>query len=191
MKTLKPILLLSLAFAFMGCDLIDELVDEEYDVNVSFNRFIHIDVQPTGNPEEAVGFMESAVINLTNAPELDEFREENDRTEVKAIKINRIRYFYKDVAGNENAFVEAEFQIPLIVTSPDIFGAHQVNLADAATNPNPYVIDGDFTNINGLLNEVRGFNTLQLDYVGSVSDNPIEFTVDVTIDATLTLEIQI
>ncbi len=191
MKVLKPLFCLILVLPLWGCEELEELLEEEFDVNVSFNRQIHIDIQPTGDPTEAVNFSESAVINLTNAPELDEFRETNNRTEVTAININRIRYFYKDVAGNENTVVAAEFQIPLIVAAPDVFGTPQVNLFEAATTPNPNIIDGDFTNINSLLNNLTGFSTLELEYVGSVSDNPIEFTVDVTIDATLTLEIQV
>jgi len=191
MKLLRTLFCLILLLPLWGCEELDELLEEEFDVNISFNRQITIDVQPTGNSEEAVNFSESAIINLTNAPELDEFRESNNRTEVKAININRIRYFYKDVSGNEIAVVAAEFQIPLIIAQPDVFGTPQVNLFDAATNPNPFIIDGDFTNINELLNNLTGFSILELEYVGSVSDNPVEFTVDVTIDATLTLEIQV
>lgn len=191
MKLLRTLFCLILLLPLWGCEELDELLEEEFDVNISFNRQITIDVQPTGNPEEAVNFSESTVINLTDAPELDEFRESNNRTEVKAININRIRYFYKDVSGNEIAVVAAEFQIPLIIAQPDVFGTPQVNLFDAATNPNPFIIDDDFTNINELLNNLTGFSILELEYVGSVSDNPVEFTVDVTIDATLTLEIQV
>lgn len=191
MGRFKIFSLLLLSLSFLGCDALDELLEEEFDVSVSFNRVINIDIQPTGNPEEPVNFMESAVVNLTTAPELDEFRERDDATELKSLAINRIRYFYKDVNGNTDTVVVAEFQIPLIVSDPEVLEVQQINLMNAETNPNPFIIDGDFTNINNVLNNLTGFSILRIDYIGQVSDNPIEFTVDVTIDATLTLEIQV
>ncbi len=189
MGTLRSFLFLILLLPLFSCDELEELLEEEFDVEVSFTRFITVDIQPESSPEEAVNFAESAVINLTTAPEIDDITD--DRTQLQSIKIHRIRYFYKDVEGNENAVVAAEFLIPLIITAPDRFDTPQVNLAEADGNNTLYTIDGNFTNINGLLNNLTGFSTIELQYVGSVSDNPIEFTVDVTIDATLTAKIEI
>ncbi|MGI9550121.1 MAG: hypothetical protein ACR2MT_02885 [Aurantibacter sp.] len=189
MKNFKLFLVLLLTVPLLGCEELEELLEEEFDVDVSFTRFITVDIQPTSNSEEAVNFAQSATINLTTAPEIDDITD--DRTQLKSIKINRIRYFYKDVEGNELAVVSAEFQIPLIVAAPDTYDTPQVNLANADANNTLYLIDGDFTNINDVLNNLTGFSRIELEYVGSVSDNPIEFTVDVTVDATLTAQIQI
>ncbi len=172
----------------MGCEELEELIEEEFDVNVSFTRFITVDVQPAASPEEAVNFAEGVTIDLRTAPEIDDVTD--DRTQLKSIKINRIRYFYKDVEGNENAVVAAEFLIPVFVGPPSSFDTPQVNLAVADANNTLYLIEGDFTNINSALNDLL-IGRIELQYEGSVSDNPVEFTVDVTIDATLTAQVDI
>jgi len=187
MKKVKPFLFLILLLPLLGCEELEEILEQEFDIDVSFTRTITIDIQPTSNPEE-MNFAESALIDLSNAPEIDDITD--DRTQLKSININRIRYFYKDVEGNEDAVVAAEFQTPLFVGPPETYGVPQVNLINADANNTLFIIDGDFTNINSALNDLL-IGRIELQYIGSVSDTPIEFTVDVTVDATLTAQIEI
>jgi hypothetical protein len=184
MKKIKPFLLLVVFFgSILSCDDLEELLEEEIEVQTTFITELEINVPNASTPNEAVDFESNfGFWNFTTDPNVTEIL--NDPDEITKIEINSVRYFYKDVVGNENAYVEGEMVFSVGQGSRE-FDTVVANLDQADFNNTLYTLEGDFSPVNAALTQNRNIGFY---YSGSVSDNPVNFITDVSITVTVTIK---
>ena len=182
MKTLKYTFLLCFV-VFFSCDELEEILEEEIEVQSTFITELEINVPNGSTPEEAMDFQSNfGFWDFTQDPNIVDFL--GDPDEITKIEINSVRYFYKDVVGNSDAFVEGQM-VFAIGQAGEEFETVVTNLAQADFNNTLFVLEGDFTTLNAALTQFRAIGFL---YSGSVSDNPVSFITDVTITVTVTIK---
>ncbi len=175
------ILLLTVLF-YLNCDEAEELFEEEFDVETTFITELEVNV-PNDASQDAVDFQSNTGLwDFREDPNVEEYLGSPD--EITKIEITSVRYFYKDVVGNDEAHVAGEIVIS-IGQGGESFDTVQTNLRQADDNNTLFTLDGDFTNVNAALTQL---NVLGFYYAGSVSDNPVSFITDVSITAKVTIK---
>ena len=184
MKKIKPFLLLVLFIgSILSCDVLEELIEEEIEVQSTFITELEINVPNASTPNEEVDFQSNfGLWDFTTDPNVTEIL--NDPDEITKIEINSVRYFYKDVVGNEDAIVEGELVFSVGQGSRE-FDTVVTNLADADFNNTLYTLEGDYSPVNAALTQNRRIGFY---YSGSVSRNPVSFITDVSITVTVTIK---
>ncbi|WP_353776876.1 hypothetical protein [Winogradskyella sp. 3972H.M.0a.05] len=183
MKTKLFLLLMLFGISFFGCDELEELLEEEIEVQSTFITELEINVPNGATPEQAMEFESNfGFWDFTEDPNVVDFL--GDPDEITKIEINSVRYFYKDVVGNPDAFVEGDI-IFAIGQSAEEFEAVVTNLAQADFNNTLFTLEGDFSQVNAAMTQFRSVGFL---YKGSVSDNPVSFITDVSITVTVTIK---
>ncbi|WP_299222869.1 hypothetical protein [uncultured Psychroserpens sp.] len=175
---------ISILFIFVGlsCDEAKELFEEEFDVETTFVTELEVNV-PNDASQDAVEFQSNTGLwDFRNDPNVAEFLGSPD--EITKIQITSVRYFYKDVVGNDDAFVEGEIVVA-VGQGTDEFDTVVTNLRQADENNTLYTLEGDFSNVNAALTL---FDVMAFYYSGSVSDNPVRFVTDVSITAIVTIK---
>ena len=179
----NPILLLLALIVCFGCDDIEELFEEEIEVETTFITELEINV-PNDASQDAVQFQSNTGFwNFREDPNVEEYL--GDPDEITKIEITSVRYFYKNVVGNEDAFVEGEIVFVVGQGGSEEFDTVVTNLKQADENNTLYTLEGDFNNVNNALSQ---FDAFAFYYSGSVSDNPVSFTTDVSITAVVTIK---
>ncbi|MEM9679110.1 MAG: hypothetical protein AAF901_02200 [Bacteroidota bacterium] len=182
MKRLNYILL-GMWMLIYGCDVLEDAFEEEIEVQSTFITELETNVPNGATPEEAMEFQSNLGFwNFAEDPNVVEFL--GDPDEITKIEINSVRYFYKDVVGNPNAFIEGEI-IFVAGQGSDAFETAVVNLAQADFNNTLFTLEGDFTTVNQAMTQ---FRSIGFSYSGSVSDNPVNFITDVSITVTVTIK---
>lgn len=187
MKKIKYILVSVFAlFFYTDCDEVEKLLEEDVEIPIAFQGILEIESPQTGNPEEEVEVAsEFAYYNILNDPEVMELLESGGGTgDVKKIEVTQIRYLFQEVEGNFNANVTGFFQVIDASMATETFETVQTNLAVADENNSLFIIDGDFTSLNSHLTDT---GALSIRFVGSVSDNPVDFNIDITVLVTVTI----
>nr|WP_321234468.1 hypothetical protein [uncultured Psychroserpens sp.] len=182
MKILRYITILSCIFLY-NCEDLEELFEEEIEVQSTFITELEINVPNGSSPEEAMDFQSNQGFwNFATDPNVTEIL--GDPDEITKIEINSVRYFYKDVVGNDNAHVEGAL-IFSVGQGTEEYETVLTNLAQADFNNTLYTLNGDFSPVNAAMtqNDNIGFY-----YSGSVSDNPVSFIMDVSITVTVTIK---
>lgn len=181
MKTLKNIWIF-IAFFCFSCEEAKELFEEEFDVETTFITELEINV-PNDASQDAVPFQSNTGLwDFRNDPNIEEYLGSPD--EITKIEITSVRYFYKNVVGNEDAFVEGEISI-VVGQGSEEFDTVVTNLKQADENNTLFTLNGDFSNVNTALTQS---NVIAFYYSGSVSDNPVSFITDVSITAKVTIK---
>ncbi|MDT0557761.1 hypothetical protein RM697_03835 [Ichthyenterobacterium sp. W332] len=185
MKPLKFIIILLVFFNF-SCDEIEELLEEDIEVSISFQGLLEVESETLLNPEDQVEFnSEAATYNILQDPEIAELLESGSGTgEIKKIEITQIRYLFQNFEGNSDAVATGVFQLLDPSMFIQGFETVQTNLASADQNNSLYTIDGDFTEINERLTDSGSLIIL---FAGTASDNPVYFDVDVTVFVKVTI----
>ncbi len=182
MKLLKYILLLS-SIALFNCDDLEEIFEEEIEVQSTFITELETNVPNGSTPEEAMSFQSNTgVWNFAEDPNIVDFLGSPD--EITKIEINSVRYFYKDVVGNSDAFIEGQILFA-VGQGGDAFETVVTNLSQADFNNTLFTLNGDFNNVSAAMTE---FKAVAFRYSGSVSDNPVSFVTDVSITVTVTIK---
>jgi len=189
MKTLKPFLFLFLLLPLMGCEELEELIEQEFDVSLSFEGDLNIiSKSPVSDISDPISVRtEIATYDITSDPEVAEVI--SNKNEVTKIKIDRIRYSYKDFEGNDEAFViEGGFSFILInnIERTIQISDTNINVAEADFRNDAFSIEDDFSSIEEGFNE--NFQTILISYFGTLSDNPVDFIVGITVDVTVTIK---
>lgn len=187
MKKIKYILASVFCIALIfSCDELEELLEEDIEVNISFQGELSIESETLLDPTSSVEFnSEGAFYDVTDDPEIAELLESGTGTgEIEKIEITQIRYLFQDFVGNSDAVVSGGFQLIDQTMFVQGFATAQTNLAMADQNNTLFTINGDFTEINERLTES---GTVLILYAGTASDNPVEFNVDVTIFVKVTI----
>lgn len=181
MKRFRFLLVFSL-LVFSSCDDIEELFEEEFEVETTFITELEINV-PNDASQDAVQFQSNfGFWNFREDPNVTEFLSDPD--EIERVEIKSVRYFYKDVVGNELAHVEGEL-VFVVGQGNEEFDTVVTNLKQADENNTLFTLDADFTNVN---NALTVLDAIGLYYSGSVSDNPVSFITDVSITAVVTIK---
>ena len=182
MKTLKYLVFIC-PLLFFSCDEIEELLEEEIDIETTFITELEINVPNGPTPETPMDFQSNTGFwDFRQDPNVMEYLGDSD--EITKIQINSVRYFYKDVVGNDNAFVEGDIVIA-VGQAGEEFETVVTNLSQADFNNTLFTLEGDFTNVNAALTQ---FKAIAFNYAGSVSDNPVRFITDVSINCTVTIK---
>ncbi|WP_147415931.1 hypothetical protein [Ulvibacterium marinum] len=190
MKALTPFLYLALLLPLMGCEELEELIEEEFDVSISFAGDLGI-VSETAVSEETDP--------ITVATELATYRIEsdpdianaiNDRGEISKVTIDRVRYSYKDFEGNEEAFViESGFTFAdpntMSIFTSEILDSG-IRIAEADFRNDAFFHEDDFSPIEAGL--AAGSTSIIIGYFGTLSHNPVDFKVGITVDVTVTIK---
>ncbi len=181
----RAIIFLTLLLPFFGCDELEELLEEEIDVPISFQGFLHVESATVGDPSDPVSITSDfAVYNFENDPEVAELL--GDPSEITEIKIKRIRYLFQNFEGNSDANVVGGFEALIgPVGGTQIFDGVQTHLESADANNTLFLLEDDFSNLNEHMTE---FHSIGIRYVGSASDNPVIFDVDITVEAVVTIK---
>ncbi|WP_299523277.1 hypothetical protein [Winogradskyella sp.] len=182
MRILKCIFLFC-PLLFFYCDEVEELLEQEIDIETTFITELEINVPNVPTPETPMDFQSNTGLwDFREDPNVMEYLGDSD--EITKIRINSVRYFYKDVVGNSDAFVEGEIVIA-VGQAGEEFETAVVNLAQADFNNTLFTLEGDFTRVNEALTQLRA---IAFFYSGSVSDNPVSFITDVSINCTVTIK---
>ncbi|NRA91986.1 MAG: hypothetical protein HRU26_04770 [Psychroserpens sp.] len=180
MKNFKLLLVFTVLMTF-SCDEAEELFEEEFDVETTFITELEINV-PNDASSDAVEFQSNfGLWNFREDPNVTEYLSSPD--EITKIEITSVRYFYKDVVGNDDAYVEGEMVFS-IGQGGEEFDTVITNLRQADENNTLFTLEGDFTNVNAALTQL---DVIGFFYSGSVSDNPVSFITDVSITAIVTI----
>ena len=182
MKALKYLVFVC-PLLFFSCDAIEDLLEEEIDIETTFITELEINVPNGPTPETAMDFQSNTGFwDFRQDPNVMEYL--GDADEITGIRINSVRYFYKDFEGNTNAFVEGDIVIA-VGQAGEEFETQITNISQADFNNTLFTLDGDFSNVNNALTQ---FKAIAFNYAGSVSDNPARFITDVTISCTVTIK---
>ncbi|MFD2726559.1 hypothetical protein [Hyunsoonleella rubra] len=177
------LLLMAIIFFCSSCEELEELIEEEFEVQTTFITELETNVPNASSPEEAVNFKSNLGFwDFTQDPNVSEYL--GDPDEITKIEINSVRYFYKNVTGNEDAHVQGEMVFS-VGQGGESYSTVQTNLAQADFNNTAYNLAGDFSPVN---NAITQFRSIGFFYEGSVSDNPVRFTTDVSITVTVTIK---
>lgn len=189
MKYLNIFVPLFTMLLFLSCDELEELLEEEIDIPISFAGDLNIVSESSvSEPTDPITVQtEFAIYRINDDPDIAEII--SDPSEISKIKINRIRYSYKDFEGNEESLViEAGFIFVnqnMSVSQYEILDTG-VNVSEADFRNDAFVLEDDFSEVeNGFQ---PGFPTVSIKYFGTLSHNPVYFTVGITVDATVTIK---
>lgn len=192
MKNLKPILLLSLAFIFMGCDLVEELIEEEFDETITFDGELEIlEESAVSSTEDSINVeTQLGYYSIANDPDIASLIED-DNAEITKIKIDEIRYTYKDFEGNEEAVVvSAGFLMVGNMESKSSSLENGIAVADADQRNLLFTHRDDFNIIESAL--LNGpYPTIGIQYFGTLSRNPVYFKVAIRVQVTVTIKAKI
>ena len=188
MKRYIPFLFI-LVLPFYGCDEVEELL--EFDVSLGFEGDLLITEQSAvGDITDEVSVTsETAFYNIKEDPDVAEFLAEG--AEIKEVKIESIRYSYKDFVGNQEARIQSG-QFSITSNSGAFSGTESfplseanINISEADFNNEVFTLLGDFSSIeNGLTNS----GVFAVRYQGTFSDNPVDFKVGISVRLTVTIK---
>ena len=186
MKRYIPFLFV-LVLPFYGCDEVEELL--EFDVSLGFEGDLLITEQSAAGDisDDVRVSSETAVYRIKDDPDVAEYLAEG--AEIKEIKIESIRYSYKDFEGNQEARVQGGafqlFDVGRMWEQSFPLSESNVNIAEADFNNEVFALLGDFSSIeNGLTNS----GLFAIRYQGTFSDNPVDFKVGISVRVTVTIK---
>lgn len=185
MKMTRTIFFLIALLPFFGCEELEELLEEEIDVPVSFQGLLHVESATLGEPSDPVSLTSDfAIYYFEKDPEVAELL--GDPSEIKEIEIKRIRYLFQNFEGNGDANVEGGFETLIgPVGGSQTYDGVQTHLESADANNTLFLLEDDFSNLNDHMTE---FHSIGIRYVGSASDNPVIFDVDITVEVVVTIK---
>ncbi len=187
MKKRIVALCLILLFPLLACDALEELVEQEFDENISFVLSFGVDSEATGNPDEEVSLnTTSNSYFIAEDPNIRGII--NDPNEIKKIKINSIRYEYKNFSGNVDAKVVSAFSIGIGFGQDEIFTTPSTNVAQAALLGELFTLEGNLDKVSDFATESGG---VQMLHGGSATHNPVNFVTEVTINVTVTIQVDV
>lgn len=186
MKKIVPVLIL-VALPLLGCESVEELL--EFDVPISFAGDLAIvsETAVSDNNDAITVETELATYRIDNDPDIAEYLSEG--AEIEKIRVNRIRYNYKDFVGNEEAFLlEGGFRLVnaramAIHTYP--LPEQGTRIAEADFRNEFFILEDDFSALEAGLSDSAAFI---VGYWATLVNNPVDFKVGITVDVTVTIK---
>ncbi len=186
MKRIVPILML-VSLPLLGCEAVEELL--EFDVPISFAGDLEIVSETAVSDSNDAISVETdlATYRIDNDPDIAEYLAEG--AEIKKIRVNRIRYNYKDFVGNEEAFL-LEGGFSLVDASAMAIHTYPLpeqgtRIAEADFRNEFFILEDDFSALENGLSNSAGFI---IGYYATLVNNPVDFKVGITVDVTVTIE---
>ncbi|WP_299530499.1 hypothetical protein [Ulvibacterium sp.] len=193
MKKIKSYILLLILVPLTNCDALEELVEQEFEESITFDGELEVvEKSPVASIDDDIDVATDAgVYRITSDPDIASLIED-DNAEITKIKINEIRYTYKDFEGNEEAVVvQAGFSIVTgNLAALNSFLENGIAIADADQRNIQFTHRDDFSTIEkALLGSPNG--TIIFQYFGRISRNPVDFKVAIRVDVTVTIKAKI
>ena len=193
MNKLGPFLSLFLLFSFMGCEELEELLEEEFEETITFDGVLEIvEKTPVSDIDDDITVTtQVGGYSLSSDSDIASLIED-DNVEITNIKITEIRYSFVDFIGNEEAVIES---ITFLVASQDLTvknSTFPTNIfpADADERNLTYTLEDDFSEVERAVvqnpNGVLGFQ-----FKGTLSKNPVDFKVGIRVNVIVTLKASI
>lgn len=172
----------------ISCDELEELLeDREVTVTTSYVNTISIDSPMTSNPDDDVSFQAGGGFDFLNNADVAEVI--GTPEQIKKIEIVSIKYEYKNFSGNVDAKTKGSyFYLATEFMNGETFPVQNENVAEADLLGSVFNLSGDFSQVNSFITDGKIFSYV---YSGSLTDNPAVFSVEVTITAKLTLEVNL
>ncbi len=189
MKFIKYTLLLCLCVVLNSCDEEDVLEffeDPEVDISTSFVIPIQVNSGTLSDPTQRVEFTKVGFYDVLSNPQVAEEIGEPDR--IKEVVINSITYEFKSFTGNVDAEVEGELRLPVNAVANQDYYMPRVNAAESDLFETVYSVSGGFETVNSFISNSK---VVEVTYVGAASHNPVNFTLEVIINATVTVELNL
>lgn len=193
MKRVKSFILLALFIPLTNCDALEELVEQEFEETITFDGELEIieesSVSSTEDPIDVK--TDVGIYRIASDPDIASFIEDGN-AEITKVKINEIRYTYKDFEGNEEAVVvQAGFSVVTgNMAAMNSFLENGIAIADADQRNIQFTHRDDFSVIEGALLR-SGYGTILFQYFGRISRNPVFFKVAIRVDVIVTLKANI
>ncbi|WP_298904378.1 hypothetical protein [uncultured Psychroserpens sp.] len=187
MKAIKCVIMICSFFCMVSCEdeIRDLLDDPEIDINASFVIPITVDVEGLNNPNQQITFSELGVYDLLSNPQIAEEVGEADR--IERVVVNSITYEFKNFSGNVDADVGG-LLLFIVNSEAESFNLQTVNAAESDLFETVYNLPGNFEIISDKITETK---TVFFNYNGNATHNPVAFTLQVIINATVTLRLNI
>jgi hypothetical protein len=185
MKVIKNIFFAALLFPLLfGCDEVDELLNEDFEITTSFTSSININIFEEEDPNMPQSFQESDGINLRTNAEIAEALDNSGV--IQNVEILNIQYEYKNFNGNVDAVINSRFSLGTAFMDTQTFPIPDHNIAESDLFGTLYTLSGDFSTVNNFIAESNIFTYI---YSGTVSHNPAFFIVEVTVTLKITIEV--
>lgn len=189
MKYFKIPLLFCFCLVLNSCDeddILDFFEDPEVDVNVNFVVPVQINSPTLSFPTQRVEFARTGAYDVLAHPQVAEEIGEPER--IKKVVINSITYEFINFSGNVDAEVEGELRFPIGPLTEDNFYMPSVIAAESDLFGTVYTINGNFENVNAYITNSK---FVEFTYRGAATHNPVNFTLQVIINATVTVELNL
>ena len=192
MKTLKPFYFLLLFLPMMGCDLLEDAVDDEIERTITFDGDLAIaESSAVSSMDDPIDVTtEMGYYAITSDPDISSLLEDGN-AEITKIKIDEIRYTYKDFVGNEEAVVqEASFKV-LTGSYAEMNSSLEngIAIAEADEKNTLFTHKDDFSTIEKALLDSPVASLVAFRYHGRISRNPVDFKVAIRVYITVMVKV--
>jgi hypothetical protein len=189
MKYFKFFFLLTLCLSMNSCDeeeILEFFEDPELDITTNFVFNMTISSPMVSDPTERVYFNDIVAYDIISNPQVAEEIGEPER--IKKVVINSVVYEFKNFSGNVDAEVRGSLGFPGPDGEDINFDMAEVNAAEADLLNNVYSINANFSGISERATSLKGIGCV---YFGSSSHNPVDFSLQVIVNATITVEVNL
>lgn len=184
MKFSKPFFYLFLVFSLLGCEELEEFLEGEIDVPITFVLNMDIIVDEDLDPIPDNTFQALASYDVFSNPDVVDAV--GTPEQVKKIRITNLEYSYKNFSGNVDAELSGEMTITAgQSTLPNLLLLTPVNAAQASLSSERFPVQGNFGDnltLSGNKSVIASLN-------GMSSENPVLCTAEVLVSAMVTVEI--
>ena len=157
-------MIIFIVFTSLGCDEVEELLEQEVDVSISFDGNLEIvSESAVSSPSEPIDIeTQSGGYRITSDPDVKELLDGGAR--ITKVKIESVTYGYQNFEGNSEATV---LQGNFFITGGSEVESYAnvdtgTNIEQADFNNESFLLLGDFSEIEaGLLNGNSIFNRIR------------------------------
>lgn len=183
MNVIKSISIALFFILIIGCDEVEDIINQEVTVNSSFVVDIPITVVESNDPNFP-DFGRGVSYDVLSNPDVVELVGTPDR--IKKIVINSVRYEYRNFTGNVDTDINGQFVFSTGANSGEAFPTPLVNVAQADLLGDIFTLSGNFEAVSETATNQK---KVDFSYAGFASDNPASFIVQVIISADITVEL--
>jgi len=185
MRILKPSFYLVLLLPFLGCEALNDLTEQEVDIPITVFVNLAVAVPFDEDPDTPFKFPFSSKssYSLLNDPVVSNAVDNPE--DIVRLRINLVRYEYRNYIGEIEVSAYGDIQIvkPGTVYS---YATPQKNIAEADFANTIFTLEGDYATVDNFLSSDKSFEVY---HEGTANANPAQFDTYITIDATVTVQV--
>ncbi|MEQ9592016.1 MAG: hypothetical protein RLN86_05425 [Cyclobacteriaceae bacterium] len=170
----------SLAMLFSSCDLFDKADD------ISLTR----DLTQTLNVSESnsgtdLSYSKSFIIDATTDPEVDKYKDK-----INEVEVNKITYKISNFVGTSGTTFSGDLKFAQASASTFTIAAtiNNLDLSQASSSGTSFDLDFSPTDVSTIAGLLKNDKSVQVQLSGTLSEGPASFSVEVTINATITAD---